>query len=197
MNHAPKHAQPTSVIAGLCIAIGTFLAPVNVHAETKTIGDTLDDAMLNVAVRVALLEHLGADALDLEVDADSDTGAVVVRGDVADRSARELTNEIVRSVNGVAEVSTDLGFESTSPDASTKIGDEIKRELSDALLEARASAALMGEIGANALDLEIESADGAVTLRGTVDTDETHRSAVNAAGQVEGVVKVIDLITVK
>lgn len=193
MNSHIQHAC-IAVVVGLVCTLACA-APSTAASDPETLGDRLDNAVLNGAVRIALLQELKVDALDLDIDADDDRGLVTVRGQVADRASLELAEEIVRSVDGVEKVRTDLTLEGFE-EGKTRTGEELQRELSDSLLEARVSAALMSEIGTNIFDLEIETADGVVTLRGQVQSDRIRDTALTKVRELDGVKRVIDLIDV-
>jgi osmotically-inducible protein OsmY len=184
----------------MCRSAAALLALVaGLMISVPAAAGDLEDAALHVEVRAALLEQLGLDALDIDIDADADSGRVALHGAVADRAAQELAEEIVRAVDGVKDVSSELTLEESSDDSETPIGHAVaegEREVKDALLETQVKGRLISEIGRHAFDIEVEAADGVVTLRGAVETDAQQEAAHEAAGAVKGVDRVVDLITV-
>jgi osmotically-inducible protein OsmY len=158
-------------------------------------GLELDDAVLHLAVRGALLEHLGTVALGLEIDVDGDL--VTLAGDVPSAADEELATEVALSVDGVREVRSDV--EVAAPPVDTPVAEAVghlEHELADALLETRVKRALAAELGKVAFDLEVEASEGRVSLRGEVPDAERHELALRLARNVSGVDEVLDLIDV-
>lgn len=165
-----------------------------VESALTTAENHIDDAILHFEAKARLLDELGWAAIGIDVD--SMDGRVVLSGDVPERSQRELAAEIVRSVDGVETVENLLELEEQSSSDSTAAAHvaEAEHEVRDALLEARLKARLLEEIGRNALDLDVEAADGVVTLRGELDNDAHEQLALETASRTKGVEKVINLI---
>ncbi|MGD2113911.1 MAG: BON domain-containing protein [Acidobacteriota bacterium] len=167
-----------------------------VERTLSSAGEHVDDAILHFEVKARLLDELGWAAIGIEVDAVD--GRILLTGEVPERSDRELAEEIVRSVDGVRRVESRLELEEdASPDgasAAERVAREAEREVRDGLLEARLKARLLEEIGRHALDLEVEAADGVVTLRGTLDNEAHEQLALETASRTKGVEKVVNLI---
>ncbi len=167
-------------------------------ATLATTEDHIDDAILHFEVKARLLDALGWAATGIDVD--SMDGRVVLSGTVPARSDRELAEEIVASVEGVGKVENRLELEDASAagaPATTRVAArsaEAGHEVRDALLEARLKAHLLEEIGRHALDIEVEAADGVVTLRGELDNEAHEQLALEAASRTEGVKRVINLL---
>jgi osmotically-inducible protein OsmY len=75
--------------------------------------------------------------------------------------------------------------------------DHVELEVQDAILEARLKKSLLAEIGRYALDVEIESSGGVVSLRGTLPDQERKTLALRTVEKASGVKKVIDLLHVR
>jgi len=172
------------------------------EAIITTAGDHIDDAILHFEAKARLLDKLGWAAIGIDVD--SMDGRIVLTGEVPVRADRELAEEIAYSVEGVERVENRLALEGESiagaPAAArvaTRVAPrmaEAELEVRDALLEARLKARLLEEIGRNALDIEVEAADGVVTLRGELDNEAHEQIALEAASRTEGVKRVINLL---
>jgi osmotically-inducible protein OsmY len=131
----------------------------------------------------------GEDAKQIEVKIEGSTATLT--GTVSERSTQELSEEVARSIPGVTSVNNRI----TGPEARGL--DKLRTEALDAALEMAVKGALVRDAGSAVAEaLEIEAADGVVSLRGTVSTGESRDSALAAAGRVEGVRKVIDLVEV-
>ena len=61
-------------------------------------------------------------------------------------------------------------------------------------LEMKVKGILLGDIGTNALKIEVEVVDGVVSLRGKVDSPETAKEALTKTQGIKGVRKVINLL---
>lgn len=155
------------------------------------------EAGLAADVRLALLDKLGWDALDVKVDVDG--GQASLTGEVDKRTTQELAEEVALSVPGVERVDNRLRLKPQS-DPETPVGQAVsntEREVNDAALEMRVGKNLLAEIGRYALGLEVEVTDGVASVRGTVPDRERKSLALKAAERTSGVKKVIDLIEVR
>jgi len=178
----------TALLAGACAGTvpGTRSAPAAGDSDVA-------EARTEADVRLALLDKLGWDALDVKVEVDG--GRVLLEGEVEKRATQELAEEVALSVPGVNRVDNRLRTPAVS--TGTPVGQAVgsaEREVNDAALELRVAKNLLGEIGRHAFDLEIESTDGIVSLRGTLPDRERKALALRTAGGTSGVKKVIDLI---
>ncbi|MCX7895335.1 MAG: BON domain-containing protein [Thermoanaerobaculum sp.] len=159
------------------------------------VGKTLENALLEVKVRVALLEHLKQDALRVGVKVSAST--VLLEGVVRTRASQALAEEVARSVPGVERVVNRLRVEevpSGSPVARA-VG-RVEQEVADALLEAKIKAHLLEVMGLAAFQVEVEATDGVVSLSGRVQESEQRRLAEKTAQAVPGVVEVHNLLRV-
>jgi hyperosmotically inducible protein len=153
-------------------------------------------ASIQADVYVALLEKLGRDGLPIDVEVQG--SRAVLTGQVGQRSTQELAEEVTLSVPGVRSVDNRV---TVAEEASrTPVGQAVSHtelEVQDAVLEARVGRALLAEIGRYAFDVEVESTDGAVSLRGTLPDPERKSLALRTAEKISGVKKVVDLLRVR
>jgi len=130
------------------------------------------------------------DAKGIEVRVEGSTATLT--GTVTSRSTQELAEEVAKSVPGVTSV--DNRIQGPSAKGLGKVRDEAV----DAMLELEVKGALVRDAGtAVAGTLTVEAADGVVSLRGTVHEDSVRSRALESAGRVEGVRKVIDLVEIE
>jgi hyperosmotically inducible periplasmic protein len=156
----------------------------------------VSDARLEAEVRLALLEKLGSDGIDVKVDAIG--GRVRLSGAVDKRSTQELAEEVARAVPGVQGV--DNGIAAREGSAGTPVARAMstaESEVGDAILEMRVGSKLLGEIGRYAMDLEVEATGGVVSLRGTLPDEERKSLALRVARETSGVQRVVDLLKVQ
>lgn len=180
---------PALVLAGAAFAAPAF------SAESTTLGDEIDEALLELKVKAQLLETIGWDMLDVDVEATADR--IVLEGEADGRAHQELAEEAAKAVDGVASVDNRIVLEDAASSTSTPVGDAVanaENEVRDAILESRVKSALIAEMGRHAFSLEVEAADGSVSLRGEVPSGEFERIALSTARECEGVDEVKDLI---
>lgn len=159
----------------------------------RTLGETVEDAMLGTKVKTALLTELGFDAFGVDVTARS--GVVTLTGRVDKRTTAEQSQAVAKAVEGVTKVEHHVKVEA-SP-TTTPVADAVahgEREVKDALLESEVKMALLSSIGKEAFDVEVEATDGTVSLRGKLPDSEREKIAVATAEKCDGVKKVIDLL---
>jgi len=175
--------------------------PQTAEAEPIVVGppETVGEAKLKMAVRLALLEHLQDDAFPIKITVDG--SSVILSGAVLYRSTQELATEVTKSIDGVYRVHNLIRI---SPDApgqddhlAKKAATNTGEEVSDAALEAWVKTRLYDAIGRRAFKINVEVTGGAVSLRGTVSSKGYRTLAVEAAEETAGIWKVIDLIEVE
>lgn len=151
--------------------------------------DRPSDAAVTWKAKLQLLEKLGAEAL--EIDVDTVDGAVHLTGDVEKRATVELAGTVVQSVEGVRSVDNDLVLEKAPGNAVARAAGEAEKEVKDAILESRVRLALFEAIGASALEVGTESADGTVVLAFGMEVSKPARErAVASVRALDGVRKV-------
>jgi len=142
-------------------------------------------------LRQLMIAKLGPDAEGIRVTLVEKK--VILTGKVHERSTQELAKEVALTFPGVSKVDNQL---TAVTDASLGSG-QVSAEVADAKLEVEVKHAVSNEIGKYAKKVEVEVADGVVSLRGPVPDQARLDLAVKAAGKVEGVRKVVDLLAVK
>lgn len=154
---------------------------------------SFDDALLELRLRLALLEQIGVPALGVEPQVSN--GTARLRGRVPSDLARTLVEEVAADTPGVEDLDSYL---EVTADATVAVGplEQAEQRLADALLAARARAALVRELGRSAFDLLIETADDQLILRGTVTGHDALERALSAVADLEGVEQIHDLLEI-
>jgi osmotically-inducible protein OsmY len=169
-------------------------APTPVEAERRA----LYEAGKAADLRIALLDKLGSDALNIEARLQG--RRAVLTGQVRERATQELAEQVALSVRGVRNVDNRLTLQSGGiADSPTPVGAAVvhaEKEVRDATLQSRVTKNVLGEVGRYGLEITVESTDGVVSLRGNVPDAIRKKLALDAAGQTSGVVKVIDLLEI-
>ncbi len=159
--------------------------------------DSVGEALLVVRVRVALLDRLKEDGLRVSIA--THDGAVELSGAVKNRSSVELATRAAASVKGVRSVHSGVtvgdGTQSEPPVA--RVVGTVERSVGDALLEARIKTRLLEQLGKVAFKVDVDAADGIVTLSGGVPDAARKRLAAGITRGTSGVKDVRDLLTVQ
>lgn len=197
-NHATPPARlTTAFIALAAVALTLVAVPSATAGERSALATDLAEARTETAVRVALLHKLGIDALGISISVDGSD--VTLTGEVSNRSTQELAKEVALAVDGVKKVHAHVTSrtEAASPDTpvARAVGDA-EHEVADAVLESEVKLRLFDTLGLKAFRIEVEATEGAVSLRGTVPSEEHRKIAVKTARETGGVDTLVDLLKV-
>ncbi len=159
---------------------------------------SVGEALLMTRVRVALLDRLKEDGLRVSIA--THDGTVDLSGVVKNRSSVELATRAAAAVKGVRSVRNRVtvadGTQGPEPPVARVVG-TVERSVGDALLEGRIKARLLEELGKVAFKVDVDAADGVVTLSGGVPDAARKRLAAGIARGTSGVKDVRDLLTVQ
>jgi hyperosmotically inducible protein len=180
-----KKMNSLAVVAALAIA--SLLSITRAEARTKTVDREVSEALKAVSVKTRLIDKLGADALGITVTVSGDTATL--NGHVAKSASQSLAAEVALSVDGIKKVENKVT--ENTPAGPLAASEASVKNVS---LELKVKTILLGEIGTNALKIEVEVVDGVVSLRGKLDSPETAKAAVRKARSIKGVKKVVDLL---
>lgn len=181
------------LLLAACLCLAAVSLPAAADLESR-----VDDAVLELKVKAALLDKLGTGAFGIDVEAIGHT--VVLTGEVEKRSTQELAKEVTLTVRGVRSVRNKLTLEKKTKRVETPVARTVgkaEKEVLDAVVEVRVKRRLFEEIGRYATDLEVEAVEGKVTLRGELPDRQRHHLAIRTARRTKGVDEVIDLIDVR
>lgn len=173
----------------LALACALFLA-----GGAAIAADDAADWTTTLKVKLVLLEKLGADSLQVEVE--TVDGDVTLKGTVDKRETRELAETVARSVENVKSVDNEVRLEASveNPSKASVAAGEIEAELRDALLATKIRLALADKFGTDGFRIEPNVADGVVTLEFESEATAARRREATAVTQgVEGVTKVVSV----
>ena len=202
------HAPVQTVIVGVVLGL-TSLAPARAQ-ETATPAPVAETAVapapetpsptVEKKLQALLVDKLGDDAATIRVVMNG--REAILLGAVAHRSTQELAEEVALYADEIDKVDNKLklagirvgggGVVGTAEKAAAKTSDEG----GDSWIESRVKGRLVAEIGRHARKIEVEVAEGVVSLRGTVNDEPRREIALKSARGVPGVVKVIALLRV-
>ncbi|HXU33767.1 MAG TPA: BON domain-containing protein [Thermoanaerobaculia bacterium] len=175
-----------------------LLGIVLLGAHAAIAAENKSDWTTTLNVKLALLDKLGSDSLNMEVD--SAAGAVTLTGTVNKRETRELAQTVAKSVSGVKSVQNDVLLEASveNPNKVGVVAGETEAEVKDSVLSTKVRLVLVNKMGSDGFKIGTESASGVVTLRFNDDLPLARRtSATKAAMTVRGVKKVVAVTKAK
>lgn len=184
-----------SLIAGF--GLGSTEAEARRRREAPDYSTQVEEARTHFAVRTALLEKLGREALEIEVS--TSNGSVRLRGRVTQPALRALAQETTEKVAGVELVDNQLVVVPPPPpsaNAAVFPAPPSPEEANDALLEARIKSRLMELLGPCSFRLSVAAQSGVVSLAGAIPSREEREQAVQATLKVPGVRGLSDVVKV-
>jgi hyperosmotically inducible protein len=170
-------------------------------------GDVLADTAMTAKVKAALIAEPDVDAT--RIDVDSRDGAVKLAGSQSTQAAIDRALGIARGIDGVKSVDNRLSVDAatasasapiTTPalaDAASQAAHRAGDAIADGLLTARVKGALLVDEQVKGLQIDVDSSDGVVTLKGEVDKASSVARAQTIAQGTEGVKAVQNRLTVK
>ncbi|MBF0480661.1 MAG: BON domain-containing protein [Desulfovibrionaceae bacterium] len=157
------------------------------------------DAWLVAKVRSTLLFHHKTHAYQTEVSAKD--GIITLRGRARSAAQRDLTAEYARDVEGVKDVNNEMTVSNAAmkPDSKTmsEAMDDIKESLDDASITALAKMTLLYHRSTSVLNTTVDTKEGVVTLGGRAKTKAEKNLAAKLVGDVRGVKKVVNNMSVE
>jgi hyperosmotically inducible periplasmic protein len=183
------------IMAGLiCFSILTATPPVLAAdpPATEKKGNGVDDGRIQskLVTAYSLNEHLSPYDLDVKVD----HGKVVLAGQVENGIERDLAEEIARGVDGVAGVDNQIRIEGEK--AARTEPSPFYRSVQDATLTARVKSNLLWNQYTDGTDIDVDTDNGIVTLKGVVASEMEKKLAVQIAENTRGVRKVQEALRV-
>jgi hyperosmotically inducible protein len=155
----------------------------------KEARDSLKEGMVNAQVRSALLKNLkGADGARIHIEVEGHT--VTLTGQVKERASMKLCGEVARSVEGVGQVHNKVAL---TPDSAAQDG--LEARMKDQLLESEVKMRLLRDVGQDGLRVELEAADGVVSVRGKLAAADKKEPILKSVRATPGVVDVKDLLS--
>jgi osmotically-inducible protein OsmY len=173
---------------------GTGIVLFGLVLSAPALGQSAPDkqAAMEKKVMALCVEKLGDDAKTIRATVVGDK--VTLTGEVATRAVAELAEEVALSVEGIKNVDDQISAKNAKGFGKGKV----QKEVNDAKLEVAVKKAIEKEVGEKfAKTIEVEVTGSWVSLRGTLPDASRKEFALKAVGKVEGVKKVVDLITVK
>lgn len=199
-----------SGILVLCLGLG-FMAGCNENssrAEQKDnpnqVGktETRSDTAITAELKGKITESDLLDHTDISVE--TNNGVVALTGTVATEAQKAHAEELAKNTTGVVSVNNQLGLNPDqgkgmvgSAEEKTKEGySEAKGELSNARITSEVKLKFAADDTVKALNIDVDTSNGVVTLNGTVNSRKELDQAVRLAKSVDGVKHVKSNLTI-
>ncbi|XYQ84131.1 BON domain-containing protein [Pseudomonas syringae] len=138
----------------------------------------------------ALNKHLSP----FKIDVDVEQGTATLKGKVENEVDRELAERIALDIKGIDKVDNQLETDAALASApGTKAN--MAQRFEDATLVATVKSKLLWSSVTEALNIDVDSKDGVVTLKGRAQSPEAKELAGSLASNTDGVVSVNNLIS--
>ena len=147
-----------------------------------------------------------------QIDVDTSNGVVTLSGDVESSLAKERAEQIARNTDGVRDVVDNITVTETAPTGGVR--DDIEREgrdatntvegaaeragtaVGDAAITSAVKAKFLADSSVSGLKIDVDTANGVVTLTGNVKSKAEADRAVMMARNTEGVTSVVNNLRV-
>jgi osmotically-inducible protein OsmY len=150
-------------------------------------GEQLADSWLTTKIQAQYFADEDVKARYINVT--SRDGVVTLAGRVDDERGHEQAVQIARNTDGVKQVNDKLAVGAASGSTPERLdADWITTQL---------QSRLFADQGINSREIDVNTADGVVTLSGRVNTQEEKERAVALARNIEGVTRVDDRLAVQ
>jgi hyperosmotically inducible protein len=196
-----------ALLLGICVA--------GLSAQSKTDAKTtLADSWITTQVYAKFFADRDIKARNLTVH--TERGVVTLSGAVESSTEHDRAVSTAKSVDGVKQVVDKLSLvapgkasgrtgpsgtasrEAESIKAQAKTAaDRVGKEISDTLVTTKVQAMFYLDREVKAMDIDVTTHGGIVTLTGAVDNEAVRKKAVADARSTDGVKQVVDKLTVK
>ena len=159
------------------------------------------DTWITTKVKSALAAHKDVSAIHTKVRTIG--GVVTLSGKAGSTAEKELAERYARGIDGVQDVHNKIVVMPVRKggaqvhDERSGPGDRLLGNIDDSAITGRVKASLAGDRGTSALNTEVDTRDGVVTLSGTAASDAEKTLAERLARNVKGVRSVDNRIEVK
>ena len=186
MNRQTKILKST--VAATVLAMGLGGASATLAGSNSDYSGAMHDAWVDgkVETAFALNPHLNPFSIDTDVE----NGTVWLTGTVESDIDRDLAGEIALSVDGVKKVENKLEVAKMEKSSMEKATDNFMQHVSDATTTATVKTKLLANGNTKGLQINVDTNDNVVTLRGTVGSDEIRDLAEALAENTDNVERV-------
>jgi hyperosmotically inducible protein len=190
INRLKPIACSGAIIAGIVLVTLTACTDSHVASDAApptTVGAQIDDSVIVAKVRSALLSN--DDIKSFDIKATANKGVVMLSGFVDNQAQIDRGIAVASAIEGVKSVDNKLSLK----DGKQTIGNKVD----DSVITAAVKSALLGDATMKSLDVSVTTRKGEVELSGFVDNSIQSARAVDVAKGVDGVVTVVNHMSVK
>lgn len=148
----------------------------------------VEDANLTAKIKSQLLWNSNTSGLDIDVD--TLNGSVSLSGNVESDAEAELAEQIARNTDDVRGVENNLNVGGAQAGVDDKLARQARdsgQQVSDAWITAKVKSALLYNRNVDGSDINVDTSNGVVSLRGRFHSDTERDQAVTIARSVRGV----------
>lgn len=155
------------------------------------IPDKNSDASIQVKIETMLLLHSNLDGANTEVSVKD--GRVTLRGEASNPSAKELTAEYVKDVEGVKGVDNKMTVANPPHESHKSVGEFID----DASIKSQVKLALLFHRGTNVFETHVHVEKGVVTVTGKAENADEIKLVTKRIEDIHGVKKVYNRMVIE
>lgn len=155
-------------------------------ADTS-VGTEINDSVITTKVKSALLKDIGLESLNIKVE--TRKSEVQLSGFVHNQSQIDRALAIARQVENVKQVHNKMDIETKD----TNIGDKIN----DGVITTKVKASLFSDSIIENSDISVVTRDGEVQLSGFVENQAQIDRAIELAGKITNVKKILNEMSIK
>jgi hyperosmotically inducible periplasmic protein len=154
-----------------------------------------------ITAKIQAKYFMDGDVKGRDVDVDTVNGVVTLKGAVKSEAERRQAEALARSTDGVREVQNQLTMEPIAepvaplPD-SRPTADNAGAKIEDAFLTTKIQSQFFLDSDVKGHDIDVDTRNGIVTLKGSVETEAQKKEAEQIAVGTEGVSKVVNQLTI-
>lgn len=150
---------------------------------------TVEDATITAKVKSKLLWNRNTKGLDINVD--TENAVVTLRGKVASEVQGDLAVQLAKNTTGVEQVKKELEVV-PEPEKAKKKGpfETIEEKTNDAWITTKVKSMLLFSKEAGGADVDIDTANQIVTLKGTVANEKQKQAIIKMVNDTVGVKEV-------
>lgn len=147
------------------------------------------DAWIDGKAETTLLLNTNLNSFDIMTDVKD--GHVTLTGQVESRVDKALATELIKSLDGVKDVDNKLTVMSKDDGTS-----DVMKTLTDSKVATVVKTRLLFSTDVSGTQINVDVADGVVTLKGEVASDAERQLALKIAENTDDVKKVVDKISI-
>jgi hyperosmotically inducible protein len=178
----------TTLSVVMSIMLGSMAFGANAAQDWQ---DDAKDAWIDGKAETTLLLNANLNSFDINTDVHD--GNVTLTGKVNSSVDKSLAGELIKSLDGVKDVNNELSV-------MKQYSDEDSKDLSDSLTDSKVATVvktrLLFSADVSGSDINVDVANGVVTLKGTVSSDAERDLALAIAKNTDDVKDVVDELRV-